>query len=61
MSLVYEYKGYKASVKYDAEDNIYVGEVLDIKDSLNFHGCSVSEAEKMFRQSVDNYIEYLAR
>ena len=28
MSSMLEYKGYHASVEYDAEDNIFVGEVI---------------------------------
>ena len=43
-----EYKGYHASVKYDADDNILVGEVFGITDSLNFHGTSIKELEKCF-------------
>ena len=52
-----EYKGYHASVKYDADDNILVGEVFGITDSLNFHGTSIKELEKMFHNSIDNYLE----
>ena len=43
MSSILEYKGYHASIEYDAEDNIFVGEVIGITDSLNFHGTSVDE------------------
>ena len=28
MSSILEYKGYHASIEYDAEDNIFVGEVI---------------------------------
>ena len=52
-----EYKGYHASVEFDAEDMIFVGEVFGITDSLNFHGTSVDELEKMFKQCIDNYLE----
>lgn len=57
MSTMLEYKGYHASVEYDAEDSIFVGEVFGITDSLNFHGTSVDELKKMFEQSIDNYLE----
>lgn len=57
MSSMLEYKGYHASVKYDAEDDIFVGEVFGITDSLNFHGRSIAELKKMFKQSIDNYLE----
>lgn len=57
MSSMMEYKGYHASVEYDAEDNIFVGEVFGIADSLNFHGSSIEELQNMFYQSIDNYLE----
>lgn len=52
-----EYKGYHASIEFDAEDNLFVGEVFGITDSLNFHGESVSELKEMFKQCIDNYLE----
>lgn len=52
-----EYKGYHASVEYDAEDNIFVGEVFGITDSLNFHGISITELKEMFEQCIDNYLD----
>ena len=57
MSSMLEYKGYHASIEYDAEDNIFVGEVFGISDSLNFHGSSVAELNEMFKESIDNYLE----
>ena len=54
--LIMEYKGYHAIVEFEAEDQIFVGEVFGIVDSLSFHGTSVEELEEMFHQSVDNYI-----
>ena len=57
MSSMLEYKGYHASIEYDAEDNIFIGEVFGITDSLNFHGTSIAELKEMFRQSIDNYLE----
>ena len=56
MKKVMEYKDYRATIEYDGDDEIFVGEVIGIADSLNFHGKSVSELQKMFHQSVDNYL-----
>lgn len=56
MSSMMEYKGYHATVEYDAEDKIFVGKVFGIVDLLNFHGSSVDELEKMFHQSIENYL-----
>lgn len=61
MSSMLEYRGYHASVEYDAEDEIFVGEVFGISDSLNFHGTSVAELKEMFEQSIDNYLELCAK
>ena len=57
MSKMMEYKGYHAQIEYDSEDGIFVGKVYGIVDSLNFHGTSVAELEKMFHQSIDNYLQ----
>ena len=56
MNSMMEYKGYHATVAYDADDGIFIGEVFGITDSLNFHGESVAELETMFHQSIDNYL-----
>lgn len=57
MNSMLEYKGYHATVEYDAEDNIFIGEVFGITDSLNFHGTSVIELKEMFEQCINNYLE----
>ncbi len=51
-----DYKGYRASMVCDAEDNIIVGRVLDIDDIISFHGESVSEFELNFHAAVDDYL-----
>lgn len=61
MNKMMEYKGYHAKVEFDAEDEIFVGEVYGITDSLNFHGSSVAELDEMFHQSIDNYLEMCAK
>lgn len=49
------YKGYIASMIFDAEDKIIVGRVLDVDDIITFHGESVSEFEINFHAAVDDY------
>ena len=61
MSRMMEYRGYHAQIAYDAEDELFVGTVYGISDSLNFHGTSVRELEQMFHQSIDNYLEMCAK
>lgn len=57
MNSMLEYKGYHATIEYDADDNIFIGEVFGIADSLNFHGTSITELKEMFGQCIDNYLE----
>jgi predicted HicB family RNase H-like nuclease len=53
---VMSYKGYTASMVFDAEDKIIVGRVLDIDDIIAFHGESVAEFEANFHSAVDDYV-----
>lgn len=52
-----KYKGFKAKIHFDDEYNLYVGEVIDILDSVNFHGATMDEAERVFPKSIDNYLK----
>jgi predicted HicB family RNase H-like nuclease len=52
-----KYKGYFAKVEFDAEDRIFVGHIIGIKDVVGFHGESVEELEQSFREAVDNYLD----
>ena len=50
------YKGYTASMIFDAEDKLIVGRVLDIDDIISFHAESVAEFEQNFHSVMDDYI-----
>lgn len=56
MSSSMTYKGYTASMVFDAEDKIIVGRVLDIDDIITFHAESVSGFEANFHAAVDAYL-----
>lgn len=58
MNKLLEYKGYHAAIDFSADDSLFVGKVIGVTDSLNFHGTSVTELEEMFHQSVDNYLDF---
>jgi predicted HicB family RNase H-like nuclease len=49
------YKGYTASMVFDAEDKIITGRVLEIDDIISFHGTSVAEFEANFHAVLDDY------
>lgn len=57
MNSMLEYKGYHATITYDADDELFVGEVFGIADSLNFHGSSIEELKQTFAHSIDNYLD----
>lgn len=58
MSLTY--KGYTASVEYDAEDNLLWGKVDGITDGIIFHSDSADGIRKEFQASIDDYLQWCA-
>ena len=50
------YRGYFANVEFDAEDHIFIGHIIGIRDVVGFHGEAVTELESAFREAVDNYL-----
>ena len=52
-----EYKGYRASVTFDDEIQMFHGEVIDTRDVITFQGVSVEELREAFRGSVDEYLK----
>ena len=53
-----EYKGYHATTEYDAEDGVFYGDVVGIRDVIYFKSESVHGLEKEFRASIDDYLEW---
>ena len=54
MTNTMNYRGYIASMTFDAEDKVIVGRVLDVDDIITFHGESVAEFETNFHWVVDD-------
>lgn len=57
MNNLLEYRGYHANIELDVAEKIFVGNVLGIDDSLNFHGKTVEELQEQFEVCIDDYIE----
>ena len=57
MSSTLEYKGYHGKIEFSAEDNLLIGHVIGIQDSLNFHGRTIDEITNSFHESIDGYLE----
>ncbi len=55
-----EYKGYLGKVDFDDEAEIFHGEVINLKDVITFQGRSVSELQKAFKGSINDYLEFCA-
>ena len=56
MMNVMTYKGYKARVEYDPRDEIFVGRVLGIEDSISFHGETVAALKERFAAAINHYL-----
>lgn len=55
------YNGYKASVEYDDDDEIFFGKLLGINDVVGFHADTVADLKAAFHEAVDDYIETCAK
>ncbi len=51
------YKDYAARIEYDAEDRMFVGYVVGVREAGAFHGSTVDELEANFQETVDHYLE----
>lgn len=50
------YKGYVARIDFDPRDDILVGRVIGIADSITFHGATVDELTLDFHAAIDQYL-----
>lgn len=50
------YKGYTATVEFDAEDRLFFGRLRGISDMVTFHGESAAELVEAFEQAVEGYL-----
>jgi predicted HicB family RNase H-like nuclease len=56
MNNVMTYRGYTARVEFDPRDNIFVGRVIGIPETITFHGETVTKLTKDFHAAVNHYI-----
>ena len=52
MNSTLKYKGFTSRVQFSADDGVFVGRVLGIDDIVVFHGQSVAELKKEFKELV---------
>jgi len=53
-----EHKGYTGIPFIDEDSKSLYGHVIGLQDVITFHGDSVAELTKSFRDSVDDYLEF---
>ena len=53
-----EYRGYMGRVEFDAEAEVFHGEVCGLKDVITFKGRTAKEFKAAFRDSIDDYLEF---
>ena len=53
-----QYRTYEASVEYDAEADLFHGEILDLRDVITFQGRSVDELKQALADSVEDYLAF---
>lgn len=51
------YQGYTARIEFDERDNVFVGHLIGIKDSIAFHADNVAELRLAFEEAVEDYVE----
>ena len=56
MNNVMTYRGYTARVEFDPRDNIFVGRVIGISETITFHGETVTKLTKDFHAAVNHYL-----
>lgn len=53
-----KYKNYEAVVRYDEDEQVFFGEVVNTRDVLTFQGKSVTELKREMKASVEEYLEF---
>ena len=57
MNDILEYKGYYATVRLSAADDVFHGRLVGINDLITFEGVSVKELKQAFTEAVEDYLE----
>ena len=51
------YKGYTATVEFDADETVLHGRVDNLRDVISFHAVSVGSAQSAFEEAIDDYLD----
>lgn len=53
-----KHAGYTAKIEFDAEDRLFHGRLLGIRDVVHFTGTTVDELELAMKNSIQDYLEW---
>ena len=56
MKNVLEHKGYSGSVEFSADDDVFFGKIIGIRDVVTFEADTVIKLKKAFKEAVEDYI-----
>lgn len=56
MKNVLEYKDYSGTVEFHADDEVFFGKLVGIRDVVTFEADSVTKLKKAVKEAVDDYI-----
>ena len=56
---VFIYRGLTSTIRYDVDDNLYIGEIVGIKDAVGFHGRTLNECLHSSEKAVDKYLKMI--
>ena len=57
MTDIIQYKEFIADIHFSAEDEVFYGKLVGIKDLVNFEADSVKGLKKAFKEAVEDYLE----
>lgn len=58
---VMSYRGYRARIEYESDDEILVGHLAGVSDIVGFHADTVAELKAAFHEAVDGYVDACAK
>lgn len=56
-----EYKGYRGTIQFSADDMVFFGVIQGINDLVTFEGESVEDLQRAFKETVDDYLDMCHR
>lgn len=58
MNNLMKYKDYSAKIEYSADDKMFYGRIIGLRDLISFYGSTVEELEVALKDAVDDYLDY---